>query len=450
MKTQRQLLFETAPIPRAYFTLTLPSVLGKVVMLLYNMADTWFLAATDDVHLVAGVALCGPVFSLLLAIGDVFGMGGSSVIARLFGKGDTERAGRISVFCFYGALLAGMVTAVLLLCFQTPILSLLGADSATAAYARQYYFWIALGAPLIVTSVVPLNLLRSEGMSRASMVGSALGSVTNVLLDPVFIFGLGMGAAGAAIATVLSNVVSLLVYLYFITRKAQILSVSPGKLTGKRDEILPVFSIGIPASVNNLMNSFGQIVSNRFLLLYGSTVLAAAGISSRISMIPTMMIVGFSFSAGPLVGYNYGQGNTERVKKIIRFFYTFQVLMASAVALVLILLAPQLVRWFMEDGGVVTLGTEYLRWHLINMPFMAVFMVSSCLMQSTGNAKGATVLSLGRQGVVFLCVIVLANALFGYPGVIAAQAVTDLISAGVALLLVYRQLLTRLDAGKPV
>lgn len=448
MKTDRQQLFETASIPKAYFTLTIPSVLGKVIMLLYNMADTWFIAATGDTNLVAGVALCGPAFTLMLAIGDMFGMGGSSVISRLFGKGEIDRARRVSVFCFYGAMLGGFLTSIVLLTFQTPILTLLGADSGTMAYAKQYYFWMALGAPLMITPIVPLNLLRSEGMAKASMLGSSLGSVANMILDPIFIFSFGMGAAGAAIATVLSNGISLLVYLYFIKRKAQILSVSPKFLAGKKGEIMPVFSIGIPASANQLMNTFGQIVSNRFLLLYGSTVLAAAGISSKISRIPSMMIVGFAFSAGPLVGYNYGQGNTERVKKVIRFFYSFQVLVSSAVALVLMILAPQLVRGFMEDATIVSVGTEYLRWHLVNIPFMAVFMVSSCLMQATGNAKGATILSLGRQGVVFICVIILANALFGYNGVIAAQAVTDLISAGIAAFLVRKQIWKKLDTQK--
>lgn len=445
MKTDRQQLFESASIPKAYFTLTIPSVLGKVIMLLYNMADTWFIAATGDTNLVAGVALCGPAFTLMLVIGDMFGMGGSSVISRLFGKGEIDRARRVSVFCFYGAMLGGFLTSILLLTFQNPILTLLGADSATMPFVKQYFHWMALGAPLMITPIVPLNLLRSEGMSKASMLGSSIGSVANIILDPIFIFAFGMGAAGAAIATVLSNGISLLVYLYFINKKAHILSVAPKFLARKKEEFLPVFSIGIPASVNSLMNTFGQIVSNRFLLLYGNAVLAAAGISSKISMIPTMMIVGFAFSAGPLVGYNYGQGNTDRVKKVIRFFYSFQILLSTSVALVLTILAPQLIRGFMDDAAVVSIGTEYLRWHLVNMPFSAIFMVSSCLMQSTGNAKGATALSLGRQGVVFISVIILANALFGYYGVIAAQAVTDLISAGIAVFLVRKLVWKKLD-----
>ncbi len=436
MKTDRQQLFETASIPKAYFTLTIPSVLGKIVMLLYNMADTWFIAATGNTSLVAGVALCGPVFMLMISLGDIFGMGGSSVISRLFGKGELDRARRVSAFCFYGAMMGGFLTAIVMLALQTPILTMLGADAETMPYAADYYRWIALGAPLIVTPVVPLNLLRSEGMAKASMFGSALGSITNMILDPIFIFGFRMGAAGAAIATVLSNVASLSVYLFFVARKAQILTISPKWFARKKEEFLPVFSIGFPASVNNFMNSFGQIICNRFLLLYGSEKLAAAGIASKINSIPVMMIVGFAFSAGPLIGYNFGQGNKDRLRKVLKFFFSFQLAMSTAVALVLMAAAPYLVRGFMDDPAIVSAGTEYLRWHLISMPCMAIVFVSSCIMQATGNGKGALTISLSRQGIVFLGAIVILNMLFGYQGVIAAQAAADIISAGIALWLV--------------
>lgn len=437
MGFSRQELFENAPIHKAYFALTIPSVLGKVVMLLYNMADTWFIASTNDAYLVAGVAICGPIFTLMLAFGDVFGMGGSSVISRLLGQGKTDQAKRVSGFCFYTNILFGVIMGALLLIFQIPILTMLGADENTLPHAVQYYRWIALGAPFIIAPVVPLNLFRSEGMAKASVSGSILGSIVNVILDPIFIFVLGMGAAGAAIATILGNVASLALYIFFIRRKAQVLTISPKEISRKRDETSPVFAIGIPASVNNLMNSFGQAVGNRFLLLYGADKIAAAGIASKINMIPIMMIVGFAFSAGPLVGYNYGNGDRDRLKKIIRFFYCFQIGMATLVGAVLMIFAPVLVKGFMEDPGIVTAGTEYLRWHLAGMPFTAIFMVSSCLMQATGNAKNALTLSLSRQGIVFLVVMVAANWMFGYPGVVSAQTVTDIISALIAAGLVF-------------
>lgn len=440
MNRSRQELFESSSIPKAFFALTIPTVLGKIVMLLYNMADTWFIAATGNASLVAGVSLCGPIFMLMIAIGDIFGVGGSSVISRLFGRGETEEAGRVSSFCFYGALAGGVLTGAILLLFQTPILRLLGAGGETFPYAVEYYRYIAIGAPLIVTSIVPLNLLRSEGMAKASMFGSALGSVVNIILDPIFIFKLNMGAAGAAVATVLGNVAAMALYLYFILRKARVLNVSLAKIAKKREMIIPVFLIGIPASLNNLTQSFATALCNRFLLLYGSDKIAAAGIASRISMIAAMMIVSFAFGALPLVGYAYGKGDRPKLKAIIKFFYTFQFCMSTVVALILGGLSRFLVAAFMDEPAILAAGTAILRWQLVGMPFISVVLVSTCIFQASGKSGPTLVLSLSRQGVVYLAVIVIANALFGYNGVIAAQPAADFLSAVLAVVLLAKTL----------
>ena len=440
MDKLRQELFESASIPKAFFTLTIPAALGKVIMLLYNIADTWFIASTGNADLVAGVSLCSPVFMLMVAIGDIFGVGGSSMISRLFGKGETQQAGRASAFCFYGALSGGVLASVVLLLFEGPILRLLGADDAIVPYAADYYRYIALGAPLTVTCIVPLNLLRSEGMARQSMLGSALGSVVNIILDPIFIFTLDMGAAGAAIATVLGNAASMALYLFFILRKAQVLSVSPVRLAKGRREIAPVFSIGIPASLNNLMQSFGVAVFNRYLLLYGPDKIAAAGIASKISMIAAILVVAFAFGALPLVGYAYGKGDRQKLKEIIRFFLLFQLCLSTTAALVLGIFSRPLVAAFMEEPAILTAGTAILRRQLLGMPFISVVLVCTIIFQASGKSGPALALSLSRQGAVYLIVIVIANALAGYGGVIAAQPLADLLSAVLAVALLVTSL----------
>ena len=293
---------------------------------------------------------------------------------------------------------------------------------------------------MIVTCIVPLNLLRSEGMARASMFGSALGSVVNIILDPIFIFTLGMGAAGAAIATVLGNAAAMALYLYFILRKAQVLSVSPVSLAKRRGEIAPVFSIGLPASLNNLMQGFGVALCNRFLLLYGPDKIAAAGIASKISMIPAMLIVAFAFGALPLVGYAYGKGDRQKLKAIIRFFLRFQLCMSTVAALALGIFSRPLVAAFMDEPAVLTAGTAILRRQLLGMPFISVVLVCTCIFQASGKSGPALALSLSRQGVVYLIVIVIANALLGYGGVIAAQPMADLLSAVLAIALLAKSL----------
>lgn len=199
-------LFEEAPIPKAYFTFALPVVFSMVISLVYNMVDTYFIAQTGNTNLVAGVSLGAPIFTLMIAFGDIWGLGGSSIISRLFGQKLDNDGKRISVFCFYAAIVCGILVTAVLLLFRGPILYLLGADGETLPYASGYFTYIALGAPFIILSFTPSNLLRTEGFSTASMTGSILGAVINMILDPVFISVLGLGAAGAAIATVIGNI----------------------------------------------------------------------------------------------------------------------------------------------------------------------------------------------------------------------------------------------------
>ena len=186
---QKNALFEQMPVRKAFFKLALPVVLSMVVSLVYNMVDTYFIAKTGNAHLVAGVALGSPVFTLMIAVGDIFGLGGSSFISRLFGQKRDQDGKRLSVFCFYGALFTGVGITALLLLLRTPLLTMLGAQADTVQYARDYYTWIAVGAPFIILSFTPCNQLRTEGFANASMIGSVLGAVVNIVLDPVCVYG---------------------------------------------------------------------------------------------------------------------------------------------------------------------------------------------------------------------------------------------------------------------
>lgn len=440
MQQTKNELFETAPVYRAFFALTLPSVLGKIVTLFYNMADTWFIASTQNADLVAGVSLVGPVFTLMIAVGDIFGVGGSSLISRLFGQDRGEDARRVSAFCFWGALGGGAALAVLLLLFQTPVLRLLGADAATLPYAAEYYRCIAVGAPLIVCSIVPLNLLRTEGMATASMLGSALGSVVNLVLDPLFIFGLGLGAGGAAIATVLGNAASVALYVYLYGRRARWLSVAPRDCKVTKKDVKGVLTIGIPASVNNIMVSFSTMLTNRFLYPYGSEAIAAMGIASKINMIALMLLISFAFGSQPLVGYNYGRADRTRLRAVIRFLYRFEVGVAAALTLVLGALAPTLVRAFMRDAAIVAAGTQMLRALLAGSVFAAIVLISTCVFQSAGKGTAALTLAVSWQGVVFAAVLAAASALWGYNGILAAKPLADAITAVLAAALMARVL----------
>lgn len=431
-------LFEHVPVPKAYFTMALPVVMGMVVNLVYNIVDTFFIARTQNAQLVAGVSLCAPIFTLMIALGDIFGLGGSSLISRLFGEKKDEEGKRASGFCFYAAILCGILVTILLLLLKTPVLHLLGATDETIEYSGQYYQYLALGAPFIIVALTPGNLIRTEGLAIQSMAATILGAVVNIILDPVFIFGLNMGAGGAAIATVIGNAASVVLLVYFVRTKSRKLTVSPKNIKISGAAVASILAIGIPASVTNMMQSFGIALTNRFLAGYGTEKVAAMGIAMKVNMIVVLVMVGFAFGAQPLLGYNYGAGNKKRLKEFIRFDLMVEIGFAIVCALVLALLAPQFVRLFMKDESIVQSGSLMLRCLLISSPMIAVVLVFTTLFQAEGKALSALILSISRQGVIFACCIVVLKMLLGYMGVICAQAVSDVITAVIALALYWK------------
>lgn len=432
------ILFEKTPVPKAYMKLALPVVLSMLVSLVYNMVDTYFIALTGVQELVAGVSLVVPIFTMMIAFGDIFGLGGSSVISRLFGEKRDAEAKRVSAFCIWAAVIFGICITILFLLFKGQILGILGADEKTLQYADAYYTWIVIGAVFIIFGIVPSNILRTEGLAAQAMTGSIIGSVINIILDPVFIFVLKQGAAGAAIATVLGNVVADIYYVYAIRKKAHRLSVSftEARISGRM--IRDILVIGIPSSITNLMQSFMVMMTNHFLLAYGTDKVAAMGIALKANMITAMILVGFAFGGQPLVGYNYGSGNKKRLKEILKFSYLFEMSLGLVFTVILSIFAPTVIGMFMDDPDIVTNGAMMLRCQQIGMMFMAVTLVSTCVCQSVGNALGAFILSVSRQGVLYVIALAILSKLAGYRGVLISQACADVTTAIIAFYIVWK------------
>lgn len=426
-------LFESASVPKAYMKLALPVVLSMMVSLVYNMVDTYFIALTGKQELVAGVSLAAPIFTLMIAFGDIFGLGGSSLISRLFGEKREEEAKRASAFCLWAAIGFGIFVTIVLLVFRTPILKLLGTDAATFEYAGEYYTWIAVGAASIILGLVPSNILRTEGLATQAMAGSILGSIVNIILDPVFIFGLGQGAAGAAMATVIGNVIADVYYIYVMSKKAKRLSVSLKEIKIPGTMIRDILVIGIPASITNLMQSIMIMITNHYLIAYGTDKVAAMGIALKANMISAFILVGFAFGGQPLVGYNYGARNKKRLKEILRFAYLFEAGLALVFTILISIFAPFIIKIFMNQSDIITNGAMMLRFQQLGMVFMAITLVSTCVCQSVGSAAGAFVLSISRQGVIYAILLIVLKSVFGYTGILATQACADVVTALIAI-----------------
>ncbi len=431
-------LFEDTPIPRAYLKLALPVVLSMILSVVYNMVDTWFISLTGNPDLVAGVSICSPVFVLSIAMGDIWGLGGSSLISRLLGNRKDREAGGVSAFCLYAAFATGLFFMAAMLLFERPILLLLGANEQSLPHASAYFTWIALGTPFIIFSMIPNNQLRSEGLSSLGMWGAIAGSVTNILLDPLFIFTLNMGAAGAAIATSLSNLLSCALYVLMTRKKCRVLSLDIRRARIPKGQIVEVLRVGLPASVTNIMNSLSMMITNRCLEPYGNERLAAMGIAMKINMICQMTLIAFAFGGQPLFGYAYGSKNSKRFRGAVRFAVLLEAGLGACFAFALFLAAPFLMRSFMDDPLVIESGVRMLRIMQVSSLLFGFTLVVTCVCQAVGHASGALALSLSRQGIFFAAAIAALTALLGFTGILLAQPAADLLTDILAAVILFR------------
>ena len=429
-KKRDRALLDTERLIPTYFRLSLPVVLSSIVTIVYNLADTYFIARTGNALLIAGVSLCAPIFMILMAFGNLFGQGGSSLVSRLLGQEKKETAARVSAFCFWIALIVGAVLGGLLLLFREPFLLLLGASPDTLPYASAYGTVMLLGAPLVVLNFIHMNLLRCEGMSGLSMAGTVLGSVVNIILDPLLIPLLG--AEGAAIATLAGCFSTDLFLLIIVLRRSRALSV---RFTLRIEGALlkDILLIGVTAAITNIAGSVCTILLNQKLLVYGDVRIAAMGIAHMVTMIVQMILIGFSFGGVPLFGFLSGAGEKQKVRRLLRFCLLFLCAVTLSMTLAICLAADPLLRLLTPDGELVRLGVPMLRWQTAGSVFAGVVMLMTCLCQAAGKALPTLLLSLSRQGIIFVLVLLIAAAAAGYTGVLISQFAADVVSALLAL-----------------
>lgn len=439
-------LFEETNISKSYIKLSMPLVFSMVITMVYNLADTYFVAATNNTNLVAGVSLGAPIFTLLMAIGNIFGQGGSSLISRLLGKEKKMDIRCVSSYCFYISIIIGVIIGIVMLIFHVPILHLLGANSETFSYASQYYICLAIGTPFIVVSFIHTNLLRTEGMAKESMIGTVGGAIVNIILDPIFISFMGMGAAGAAIATVLGYLFSDIYCFIIVLRKSNLLSIYPSEAKISIKNIQQILGIGISAALTNIMQSISLILTNQFLLPYGNDRIAAMGISIKISLIVLLILTGLAFGGQPLFGYFYGANNKKQLLKLVSFCIKFVSAISIILTIIVFTTAPFLVSIFLKDSQIIKLGTTMLRLQVISMLFVGIILLITVIFQSAGKTITSLILSISRQGVVFIIVLLIASAIKGYYGVLATQAIADVLTGILAMILFYKQFYKKLNA----
>lgn len=431
-------VFESYSVPKAVFTMAVPSMLGMLINIVYNLADTFFVGQTGDSNQVAAVSVSMPLFLIFIGIGNLFGVGGCAFVSRSLGEGAVDRVKKISSFAIYTSILVGVLIGVIYLVFKEPLLFLVGASSNTIDFAEDYLKWVALGAPFVVTSITVGNLVRGEGAAKTSMFGSVLGQIVNIVLDPIFIldsgdklfgltlpFGLNLGVAGAAIATVIGNIVSVLFFLIYFLRGKSILSITPKRYTVKGGIAKGVINVGLPACLNNMLMSLSNIVVNIVLVGYGDNAVAAMGVAMKANMLVVMLQLGLAQGVQPIIGYCYGAKKYQRLRKCLGFGSLCNVIIGTSMMLFYFVFREKAVSMFINDAEVIDLGVKMLTALMSTGPVIGIMFVLNFAFQGMGKGWQSLLLSVGRQGVVYIPLLFIMNAVIGLEGIIWVQAAAD-------------------------
>ena len=430
-------------IPRAVMKLAIPTVLSSLVMVLYNLADTYFVGMLNNAVENAAVTLAAPLLLAFNAVNNLFGVGSSSMMSRSLGKKDYETVYRSAAFGFYCSIFAGLLFSIAYTVFQVPLLNLLGATEETLGATIGYARWtVTFGAVPAILNVVLAYLVRAEGAAMHASIGTMSGCFLNILLDPIFIlpWGLNMGAEGAGLATFLSNCVACLYFfvLLYVKRGRTYVCVNPKMFSFKRHIVVGVCAVGIPASIQNLLNVTGMSVLNNFTSAFGSNAVAAMGIAQKINSVTVQIALGLSQGIMPLISYNYASGNIKRMKKT--FFFTARIALVFLVLMEIAYYAGARtwVGLFMQDQQIVDYGARFLQGFCLGMPFLAIDFLAVGVFQACGLGKNAFLFAILRKVVLEIPALFILNAL-AY-----AQFAAELVLA-IAAVIVLARLFRRLE-----
>ena len=431
-------IFHKAPVPKAVLTNALPAMAAMLMVLVYNLADTFFIGQTHDVLQVAAVSLATPVFLIFMSMGTIFGIGGTSVISRAMGEGKQEYAKKVCAFCMWGCVGTGVALSVLFLIFMDQILLLVGASADTWEYTRTYLTIVAFCGPFVLISNCYSNVIRAEGQSGRAMMGQLIGNLLNVILDPVMILGFGWNITGAAVANVIGNIVGAGYYLLYFLRGKSTLSIHIRDATVREKVCASVLAIGIPASLGSILMSVSQIVVNSRMAAYGDMAVAGIGVAMKVTMMTGMVCIGFGLGVQPLLGYCEGAKLWGRLKKVMKFSLIFSFAMSSVMTVLCYLFTDQIVGVFLDDAEAFRYGVQFSGVLLTTSFLFGVFYVLANALQAMGAATEALIINLSRQGLIYIPALFILEAILGVHGLVWAQPVADLLSTALVAVLYLR------------
>lgn len=421
-------VFLNMPIYKSVFYNAIPAMTAMLMVLIYNLADTFFIGQTNDDLLVAAVSISTPVFLIFTALGTVFGVGGTSLISRSLGEGKTKFAKKVSSFCMWMCIGVGIVVSFFMLIFLDQILKIIGTNGDTMPLAHTYMKIVLFCGPCVLIANCFSNVIRSEGNSNQAMLGLLLGNLLNVILDPILILVFNWGIKGAAIATVIGNVVATVYYILYFFKENSILSINIKDFQWKEGVLKEVLKIGIPASLGSLLMSFSQIIINEQMITYGNYAVAGVGVSMKIMMIIMLLAIGLGQGIQPLLGYCVGANDKEKFNQILKFSLWFALLLEIILSLGCYMFITPIVSLFLTNTRSLEYAVQFTRIYLSTGILFGVFYVMVNAIQAMGEGTASFIINIARQGLIYIPMLYIFKYLIGINGLIWSQPVADILS----------------------
>lgn len=431
-KEHYKMMTET-PVPRLIWRLAIPTIISMLVSLIYNTADTFFVSQLGT-SAAGAVGVVFSVMAIIQAIGFTIGMGAGNILSRQLGAKEDEEATITASTGFAFALVLSMLLSIFGIAFQKDLMRLLGATETILPYAEAYAEYIFLGCPVMCLSFVMNNYLRAEGKAMYGMIGITIGGVLNIFLDPIFIFTLGFGTAGAAMATALSQLISFCILLSFFLRGKSSVRISLMKVSRDIKLYLKIVLIGLPTLMRQGLASIASVALNVAAAAFGDAAVAAMSITGRIMMFAFSAMLGFGQGFQPVSSFNYGAKRFDRVRLAAKYTAFVGTILMLCVSALCIILAPAIMKAFRKDDlEVIAIGVYALRAQALLLPLTGIVTATNMGLQSTGNAVPATVLAMARQGIFFIPLILILPGFAGLKGVALSQPISDGLTFIIAL-----------------
>ena len=440
-------VFRSAPVPKAVLQNAVPAMIAMLMVLIYNLADTFFIGLTHDAYQVAAVSMATPVFLIFMSVDTVFGIGGTSVISRALGEGKADYAKKASSFCMWSCVVVGIAMSALFLVFMEKILVVMGTSADTYDFAKSYLTIVTFSGPFVLIANCYSNVIRAEGQAGKAMMGQLLGNLLNVILDPIMILGFSWGITGAAIATAVGNIFSACFYIFYFFQGKSILSIHPRDFMMRNKVCSSILVIGIPASLGSLLMSISQIIMNGQMASFGDMAVAGIGVASKVTMITGMVCIGFGQGVQALLGYCVGANLWDRFKKVMRFSVVFALGLSLIMTIICYLFTNQIVSIFLTEPDAFKYAVEFVRILLTTSFLFGVFYVLANALQAAGAATPALIINLSRQGFIYIPALFILKESIGANGLAWAQPVADLLST-VLVVILYVITVKKMEARK--